>query len=139
MSDTIDRHLDNDPLAEEFFSQPPPPTETPSEHWEARPMSAGQRRAMRATFVMLLGLAMVTVCFAAYAEIAGQVVTGSVASARASLLLNLTDQTNVGHIPLPLVACNAETGVESPPGAHQAAVWAYVIAAGEKRPIIVEP
>src|SRR5213075_3334432 len=59
---------------------------------------------------------------AAYTEIAGQVVTGSVASARASLLLNLTDQTNVGHIPLPLVACNAETGVESPPGAHQAAV-----------------
>ena len=76
---------------------------------------------------------------AAYAEIAGQVVTGSVASARASLLLNLTDQTNVGHIPLPLVACNAVTGVESPPGAHQAAVWAYVMAAGEKRPIIVEP
>ena len=76
---------------------------------------------------------------AAYAEIAGQVVTGSVASARASLLLNLTDKTNVGHIPLPLVGCNAETGVESPPGAHQAAVWAYVMAAGEKRPIIVEP
>jgi GT2 family glycosyltransferase len=76
---------------------------------------------------------------AAYAEIAGQVVTGSVASARASLLLNLTDKITVGHIPLPLVACNAETGVESPPGAHQAAVWAYVMAAGEKRPIIVEP
>src|SRR5207244_10843786 len=77
---------------------------------------------------------------AAYAEIAGQVVTGSVASARASLLLNLTDQTNVGHIPLPLVACNAETGVESHTGAHQAAVWAYVIADGEKwRIIVVSP
>src|SRR5438045_6180510 len=71
---------------------------------------------------------------AAYTEIAGQVVTGSVASARASLLRNLTAKTNVGHIPLPLVACNAETGVESPPGAHEAAAWAYVMAAGEKRP-----
>jgi hypothetical protein len=70
MSDTIDRPLDTDPLAEEFFSQPPPPTETPSEHWEARPMSASQRRAMRATLAMLLGVAVVTVCFAAYAEIA---------------------------------------------------------------------
>src|SRR5205807_1509352 len=60
-------------------------------------------------------------------------------SARASLLLNLTDKTNVGHIPLPLVARDAETAVDSPPGAHQAAVWAYVMAAGETRPIIVEP
>jgi O-antigen biosynthesis protein len=76
---------------------------------------------------------------AAYTEIAGQLVTGSVSSARASLLLNLAATAGVGHIPLPLVAGNAETGVEPPPGAHQAAVWAYVMAAGEKRPIIVEP
>ena len=76
---------------------------------------------------------------AAYAEVAAQLVTGSVASARASLLLNLADGAGVGHIPLPLVASNVEAPAESPPGAHQAAVWAYVMAIGEKRPIIIEP
>src|SRR5207248_1962611 len=39
-----------------------------------------------------------------YAKIANQLVTGSVASARTSLLLNLADDTGVGHILLPLIA-----------------------------------
>lgn len=82
----------------------------------------------------------VAVARAAYAELAAALVTGSVASARASLLLNLADASPVGHIPLPLIACDADAAAgEGPPGAHQAAVWAYVIAAGEQRPIIVEP
>jgi GT2 family glycosyltransferase/tetratricopeptide (TPR) repeat protein len=77
---------------------------------------------------------------AAYAGLAGQLVTGSIAAARASLLLNLAGDGRVGHIPLPLVACDAKTAAaESPPGAHQAAVWAYLMAAGERRPVIVEP
>jgi GT2 family glycosyltransferase/tetratricopeptide (TPR) repeat protein len=77
---------------------------------------------------------------AAYAGLARQLVTGSIAAARASLLLNLAGDGRVGHIPLPLVACDAKTAAaESPPGAHQAAVWAYLMAAGESRPVIVEP
>src|SRR5262249_35710676 len=75
---------------------------------------------------------------AVYAKIAGQLVTGSVASPRASLLLNLADDTGVGHIPLPLIASDPDA-TESTPGAHQAAVWAYVMAAGDQRPIVVEP
>ena len=47
---------------------------------------------------------------AAYAAIAGDLVTGSIPAARSSLLLNLAGRGTVGHIPLPLVAGGAAAG-----------------------------
>ena len=47
---------------------------------------------------------------AAYAAIAGDLVTGSLSAARSSLLLNLAGRGTVGHIPLPLVARDAGAG-----------------------------
>jgi GT2 family glycosyltransferase/Tfp pilus assembly protein PilF len=47
---------------------------------------------------------------AAYAAIAGDLVTGSLSATRSSLLLNLAERGTVGHIPLPLIAGEAEAG-----------------------------
>lgn len=63
---------------------------------------------------------------AAYAAIAGDLVTGSLSAARSSLLLTLAYRGTVGHIPLPLVAGDAGERIDtdspadaSPAGAGQ--------------------
>jgi GT2 family glycosyltransferase/tetratricopeptide (TPR) repeat protein len=77
---------------------------------------------------------------AAYAALAENLVTGSIAGARASLLLSLAERAHVGHIPLPLVARDAGLApAESPPGAHESAVRAYIASAGARCPVTVEP
>jgi GT2 family glycosyltransferase/tetratricopeptide (TPR) repeat protein len=76
---------------------------------------------------------------AAFMALAEDLVTGSIASARASLLLHLADGRRVGHIPLPLVAHDAAfPAPETPPGMHEAAVRAYIASAGERCPVTVE-
>ena len=46
--------LDNDPLVEQFFSQPPPAAwEVALDDWQPRPLSRGEQRAMFATFGLL--------------------------------------------------------------------------------------
>jgi tetratricopeptide (TPR) repeat protein/GT2 family glycosyltransferase len=92
---------------------------------------------------------------AAYAAIAGGLVTASLSAARSSLLLNLACRGTVGHIPLPLIAGDAGSGAggegvdegslagviraqsgqnrQSPPDpgcAHAAAVRAHLAGAG---------
>jgi len=47
---------------------------------------------------------------AAYAAIAGDLITGSLSTARSSMLLNLAERGTVGHIPLPLIALEMEAG-----------------------------
>ncbi len=94
---------------------------------------------------------------AAYAAIAGDLVTGSLSAARSSLLLNLAYRGTVGHIPLPLVAGDAEDGIDADPvadaipteagqdrqnpgklsAAHQAAVRAHLATAGFGDRVIV--
>jgi hypothetical protein len=71
MTQTAQLPIDDDDLTEVFFSQPPPaPTAPAIEGWEPRPMSSAQRKAMTATFAMLGFCVAVSVCFAAYAELA---------------------------------------------------------------------
>ncbi|MFI5307550.1 MAG: hypothetical protein ACHQ53_09370 [Polyangiales bacterium] len=62
--------IDDDDLTEVFFSQPPSAPPPAIEPWEPRPMSRGQQRAMTATFAMLGFFAAVSICLAAYAELA---------------------------------------------------------------------
>jgi GT2 family glycosyltransferase/tetratricopeptide (TPR) repeat protein len=76
---------------------------------------------------------------AAYSALAENLVTDSIASARGSLLLGLAEGNRVGHIPLPLVARDgAFPAAESPPGAHESAVQAYIALAGDRLPVTVE-
>jgi O-antigen biosynthesis protein len=66
---------------------------------------------------------------AAYAAVAGGLVTGSFSAARSSLLLNLAYRGTVGHIPLPLVAGDAGEGIDTDSGAD-----AIPAEAGQDRP-----
>jgi len=76
---------------------------------------------------------------AAYTALAEGLVTGSIAGARASLLLRLAERRHVGHIPLPLVAGSGGfAAAGSPPGAHESAVRAYIASAGDRCPIAFE-
>jgi GT2 family glycosyltransferase/tetratricopeptide (TPR) repeat protein len=76
---------------------------------------------------------------AAYTALAEGLVTGSIAGARASLLLRLAECRHVGHIPLPLVAGNGGfAAAGSPPGAHESVVRAYIASAGDRCPIAFE-
>jgi GT2 family glycosyltransferase/tetratricopeptide (TPR) repeat protein len=76
---------------------------------------------------------------ATYAALADALVTGSITAARSSLLLSLADRTGIGHVPLPLVARDAEAVAgEAPAEAHQAAVRAHLALAGDRRPASVE-
>jgi GT2 family glycosyltransferase/tetratricopeptide (TPR) repeat protein len=73
----------------------------------------------------------------AYMQLADKLVTGTIASARASLLLHLADHNRVGHIPLPLLARDVTCPTEPPAAAHEAAVRAYLAAAAEQLPATV--
>ena len=67
----------------------------------------------------------------AYAEVAEDLVTGSIAAARSSLLLNLAAHETVGHIPLPLVARSDQIRLEAaPPVPHDAVVRGHLHAEG---------
>jgi tetratricopeptide (TPR) repeat protein len=70
MSDSFEPRVEDDEVVEAFFSQPPPAPYSGSERWEPRPMTVSERKAMTATFAMLGFFAAVSVCFAAYAELA---------------------------------------------------------------------
>lgn len=74
----------------------------------------------------------------AYMKLRDKLVTGSIASARASLLLHLAEGNRVGHIPLPLVARDIACLTDTPPAAHEAAVRAYLATAGEPLRAAVE-
>ncbi len=86
---------------------------------------------------------------AAYAAIAGDLLTGSLSAARSSLLLALACRGTVGHIPLPLVAGDAAEGIatdsaaEATPAescaAHRAAVRAHLAAAGLAGRVMIGP
>jgi len=80
----------------------------------------------------------VAVEHAAYRAIADNLVTASIASARASLLLHLAEYSRVGHIPLPLVASDAASAAATSPAAHEAAVRAYIAAAGGRHPVLAQ-
>jgi len=74
----------------------------------------------------------------AYTALSENLATDSIASARASLLLHLAEASHVGHIPLPLIARDAAfADAGNLPGAHEAAVQAYVAAADNQCPITV--
>ena len=67
----------------------------------------------------------------AYAEVAKDLVTGSIAAARSSLLLNLAAQETVGHIPLPLVARSGQPRFDAAaPVSHEAVVRGHLHAEG---------
>ncbi|MBV8493546.1 MAG: tetratricopeptide repeat protein, partial [Alphaproteobacteria bacterium] len=72
-----------------------------------------------------------------YVQLSDKLVTGTIASARASLLLHLAEQNRVGHIPLPLLARDVTCPTEPPAVAHEAAVRAYLAAAAEQFPATV--
>lgn len=76
---------------------------------------------------------------AAYKQLGDKLVTGSIAGARASLLLHLAEPSRVGHIPLPLFARDSAFAAKNPPSAHPAAVSAYLDAAGEQYPATIDP
>ncbi|MBV9586573.1 MAG: tetratricopeptide repeat protein, partial [Alphaproteobacteria bacterium] len=73
----------------------------------------------------------------AYMQLADKLVTGAIASARASLLLHLAEHNRVGHIPLPLLARDVTCPTEPPAVAHEAAVRAYLAAAADQCPATV--
>ena len=76
---------------------------------------------------------------ATYAALAGSLAIGSIAAARSSLLLELADRTEIGHVPLPLVA--REPGAvprELTAEAHQGAVQAHLALAGARRRLVVD-
>jgi O-antigen biosynthesis protein len=76
---------------------------------------------------------------ATYLALADGLVTGSISSARVSLLLHLAKASHVGHIPLPLVAGDAAfADVASPLGAHEAAVRGYLALDGDRYPVTIE-
>lgn len=63
-----DAQRDTDALEEEFFSTPPPAYVADIDGWIPAPMSASNRRAMKATLAMLACCALATVAFAAFSE-----------------------------------------------------------------------
>ena len=66
-----------------------------------------------------------------YAQIAEDLVTGSIPTARSSLLLNIAARETVGHIPLPLVAYGAEPRVDvAVASSHYTAVRGHLCAEG---------
>ena len=73
----------------------------------------------------------------AYMQLSDKLMTGAIASARASLLLHLAERNRVGHIPLPLFARDVACPVEPAAAAHEAAVRAYLAAAAERFPATV--
>ncbi len=62
--------FDDDELAEVFFNRPPERPALEPESWEPKALAPAQRRAMTATAAMLGFFLVVSVCFAAYAELA---------------------------------------------------------------------
>jgi tetratricopeptide (TPR) repeat protein/GT2 family glycosyltransferase len=80
---------------------------------------------------------------ASYAAIADRLVTGSLAAARSSLLLELSAQGRVGHLPLPLVRSDADNRIgpslAAAAQAHAAAVRGHVAASGLDDRISIAP
>ena len=71
------------------------------------------------------------ISLASYAAVAQKILTTSVAAARSSLLLALARDSQVGHLPYPLVSRDGEntTGSETVAAAHEEAVRTHLVQA----------